>query len=142
MVNKELKKLSRAELLELLLIQTKENEQLRMELEESRSQLESRRYRIDKAGNLAQAIVEINEIAQIVQKTADLYLENIKAMEAEAKERCEQMLSDMSKRQAGLITPELKTGMDAAETANKQAVSKKKNRKRQMQKSRKKYREA
>lgn len=142
MVNKELKKLSRAELLELLLIQTKENEQLRMELEESRSQLESRRYRIDKAGNLAQAIVEINEIAQIVQKTADLYLENIKAMEAEAKERCEQMLSDMSKGQAGLITPELKTGMDAAETANKQAVSKKKNRKRQMQKSRKKYRQA
>ena len=50
MTEKELKRLSRAELLELLLIQTKETERLRVRLENARNQLENREIQIRGCG--------------------------------------------------------------------------------------------
>ena len=82
-MNKELKKLNRTELLELLLVQTKEVERLREELDEARRQLEDKRIRVQEAGNLAQAVLSINDVVNAVQAAADQYLDNIKAMEAE-----------------------------------------------------------
>lgn len=92
MTDRELKKMSRAELLELLLVQTKEAERLRAELEETRRQLEERRLHVSSAGNLAQAVLEINGVMESAQAAAEQYLENIAAMETETKQRCERML--------------------------------------------------
>lgn len=92
MTDKELKRLSRAELLELLLVQTKEVERLRKELKQTRLQLEDRRLRIENAGNLAQAVLEINGVMEAAQAAAEQYLENIAAMEEVTKQKCEQLL--------------------------------------------------
>lgn len=92
LTKKELKKLSRAELLELLLVQTLEVERLREELEETKQLLEDKKIRVEKAGSLADAVLQVNEVVNAAQKAADQYLENIIAMEKETKQQCVRLL--------------------------------------------------
>lgn len=94
MTDKELKRLSRAELLELLLIQTRETERLKVKLEAAHRQLEDRQLSISKAGDLAHAVLEINDVMGAAQEAADQYLANIAAMEQQTRERCERMLAE------------------------------------------------
>ena len=107
MKKKELKRLSRAELLELLLIQTKETERLQAELDEARRALEDRNLRLSKAGDLAQAVLEINGVMTAAQAAAEQYLENIARMEAETRERCESIIAAAeAKAQQKAVSPE------------------------------------
>ena len=94
MTEKELRKLNRTELLQLLLIQTRENERLQKELDAAHRQIADRRLRVEKAGNLAQAVLEINHVLEAAQKAAEQYLLNISAMEQETEQRCERMLME------------------------------------------------
>ena len=96
MTDKELKKLSRAELLELLLMQTRESEHLKMQLDEAKRELEDREIRIREAGNLADATIAINGVLESAQRAAQQYLENIARMEQETKLRCQRMLLEAS----------------------------------------------
>ena len=90
MVNKELKKLRRSELLELLLLQTKEMERLKEQLAKAEAELTERRLKVEAIGNLADAVIEINGVMAAAQAAADQYLENIKLMEDLARIRLEQ----------------------------------------------------
>ena len=92
MTDKELKRLSRTELLELLIEQTKESERLQAELDITRQALEDRRLRVNEIGNLAQAAMEINGVLEAAQAAAQQYLDNIAAMEEETRRKCEQIL--------------------------------------------------
>ncbi len=94
MKKNDLKHLSRKELLELLLVQTKEMENLQKRLEVAEAELSDRHIKVEKAGNLAQAVININEVMQAAQEAADQYLENIKRMERDAKLHCEQLIKD------------------------------------------------
>lgn len=94
MTEKELRKLNRSELLQLLLIQTRENERLQKELDAAHRQIADRRLHVEKAGNLAQAVLEVNHVLEAAQKAAEQYLLNISAMEQETEQRCERMLMD------------------------------------------------
>lgn len=93
MTEKEMKKLSRAELLELLLVQTRVAERLQKRLEAAEAELAERRLQISQAGDLAHAVLQINGVVEAAQAAADQYLENIAHMEQETKLRCEQMLA-------------------------------------------------
>ena len=90
--DKELKKLSRADLLELLLVQTRETESVKRQLLEAEKALEERQLRLTTVGSLAEAVLEVNGVMAAAQEAANQYLENIAAMEAEAKQRCESMI--------------------------------------------------
>ena len=79
MTDKELKKLSKTDLLSLLLTQSKEIDRLKEELAETKRQLEDRNIIIEKSGSLADASLAIFRVLDDVQKAADLYLENIKS---------------------------------------------------------------
>lgn len=100
MREKDLKRLSRAELLELLLVQTRETERLREKLEIAEAQLSERQLKIEKAGDLAHAVLEINGVAEAIQAASQQYLDNIIRMERETELRCEQMLSAARKEVA------------------------------------------
>ena len=90
MLHKELKKLSRRELIEVI-YQLKQSEQKLLEqvaaLEE---ELQERRIRIDAAGSIAEAAVDITNIFGAAQITADLYLHEIAAMKEEAAKALEE----------------------------------------------------
>ena len=77
MTDKELKKLNKSELLELLTIQSAENERLKRQLEEVQQKLEDRTILIERSGSIAEAALRINEVFEAAQKAADQYLYNI-----------------------------------------------------------------
>ena len=122
MTEKQLKRLSRAELLELLILQTKESERLRGEAEELKQQLAERQIRIAEAGNLAAAVVEINGVMEAAQAAAQQYLDNAARMEEEAKQRSWKIIrtaqAEAQKiRQAAAEGTEYRPDSDGAETA-------------------------
>ena len=59
MTDKELRKLNRRELLEILVSQQKEIDRLRSELHQAKEELQDRRIAIEKAGSLAEAVEEM-----------------------------------------------------------------------------------
>lgn len=106
MTERELKKLGRVDLIEMLLDLTRENDQLRGELAEVRQQLESRTIIFENAGSLAEAALRVNGIFEAAQAACDQYAQNIdqqKAlcdrMEQETREKCARML-EKAKRDA------------------------------------------
>lgn len=72
-----LKKLSRQELLEMLIESERHVEQLEKELEETRKQLEDKRIQIKNAGSIAEAALKLSGIFEVAQAAADQYLENL-----------------------------------------------------------------
>lgn len=78
MTDRELRRLSRGELLELLLSQTREVESLRAQLREAEEKLRSRELTLASAGSIAQAAMELNGVFEAAQRAADQYLENVR----------------------------------------------------------------
>ena len=75
---KNLKKMSRKELLELLVFISTKNDELQKELNETKEKLGRKEIIISEAGSIAEAALKLNNIFEIAQKAADEYLENIK----------------------------------------------------------------
>ena len=73
MTERELRRLSRADLLELLLAQRRENEQLRCMLDQTQSQLADRTIKIDNAGTLAEASLQLSGIFTAAQDACQYY---------------------------------------------------------------------
>ena len=78
MTSKELRKLSRKELIEVLLAQTREMEQLKAELNSKNELLEKREINIRESGSIAEAALRLSGIFEDAQKAADIYLAEIK----------------------------------------------------------------
>ena len=88
MTDKVLKKLSRAELLEMLLLQTREVDRLKEKVAQLEERLQQRQLQQESAGNIAQAALQVSGIFEAAQTAADLYLENITALESKIEEKC------------------------------------------------------
>lgn len=85
MTDKELRRLSRAELLEMLLAQTEENERLRKRLVEVERSLDDRRIEATRAGSLAEASLRLNGVFQAADQAANQYLENVRRLAREGR---------------------------------------------------------
>ena len=92
MTDKELQKLSRTELLELLLVQSRELDKKNQELESLRAQLQTRQIALSQAGNIAEAALRLNGIFEAAQAAADQYLENVMSPVNDTQQQCSQML--------------------------------------------------
>lgn len=77
MTDKELRKLNRKELLEILLEQQKKIDALEAELKEKNEELESRRVKISNAGSIAEAAVSMTNLFEEAEKAVEIYLANI-----------------------------------------------------------------
>lgn len=80
MTGKEMKKLRRDELLEMLIEQTKRKDELEVQLAQAEEKLQSREIGLQEAGTLAEAALQLNAIFEAADSAASLYLENIRAM--------------------------------------------------------------
>lgn len=90
MTDKVLSKLSRKELLELLVAQSKENDTLRSALQEAQEQLDSRDIMLEEAGSIAEASLRINRVFEAAQEAAEQYLENARRLSQQAEEMLDQ----------------------------------------------------
>lgn len=100
MTDKELRKLKRSEMLEMLISLKKENDELRSRLEQAEEQLNNRKIEIGQAGSIAEAALRLNEVFEAADRAAAQYLENIQQMAGKA---ADQYLEDVQ-QMAGKAT--------------------------------------
>lgn len=74
MTEKDLKKLNRYQLLEMLIVQTERADQLQARLEETQRKLEDQEIKIATLGSIAEASLQITGVIEAAQKAADLYV--------------------------------------------------------------------
>ena len=78
MTDKQLRKLKRVELLELMIEQGKEIEELKEDIARLEQELADRNILIEEAGSIAEAALKLNKVFEAAQEAADQYLENIR----------------------------------------------------------------
>lgn len=91
MTDKELKKLSRVDLLEMLVSQSKEIERLQALLDEANVKLDNRVIAISEAGSIANASLQLSGVFTAAEEAASQYLENIKLLSDQQEARCREM---------------------------------------------------
>ena len=110
MTEKELRRLSRTDLLELLLAQRRENEQLRCVLDQTQAQLADRTIKIDKAGSIAEASLQLSGIFNAAQDSCQYYLDNIRLLSERQSQICQQMEQETKEKCDRMVAePELKS---------------------------------
>ena len=83
MTENEIKKLSRSDLLEILVEQSREIDNLNEVVAKLRSELEDRRIDIKSAGSIAEAALKVNGVFEAAQRAAQQYLDNVKRLDSE-----------------------------------------------------------
>ena len=103
MTDKEFKRLSRAQLIDIIYqLQVKQDE-ITAENEKLKTALADKRLRVKNAGNLAEAALEIHNVMQSAQDAAAHYLEEIRVMHTEAEEECRRLLEKTQKDAENII---------------------------------------
>lgn len=107
MTEKDLKKLNRYQLLEMLIIQTERADALQKQLEEAQEQLNSREVQMTVIGSIAEASLQLSGVFEKAQNAADIYLNAAKAridsMEQEAEEKAERILEEARYQAAQIL---------------------------------------
>lgn len=85
MTDLELKRLSRADLLELLLKEHREKERLQAELEQAHKELADRRILLKEAGSIAEAALRLNGVFEAAEAAAAQYVESLRLLAEEQK---------------------------------------------------------
>lgn len=93
MTEKEFRKLSRAQYLEMMVEQGREIKRLKEELELARKEIEEKEIKIQEAGSIADAALALNDVFGSAQKAADQYIESIRIQ----KEKYEEKLRNAEK---------------------------------------------
>ena len=78
MTDNELKRMSRADLREILLAQSREIERLRDEVAELNDRLEEREILMSRSGSIAEASLRLNRVFEAAQKAADQYVDSVR----------------------------------------------------------------
>ena len=78
MTEKDLKKLNRYQLLELLIVQTDRADKLQAKLDIVEKQLENQELQISSLGSIAEASLQLKGVFQAAQDAADMYIDAAK----------------------------------------------------------------
>ena len=107
MTDKEFKRLSRSELIEIIYQLQLKQEELICENQKLKAELADKRIRLRQAGNIAEASLAIHNVMQAAQDAASQYLEEIRTMRAETAENCRVTL-EKAKKEADTIVDQAK----------------------------------
>ena len=110
MTDKELKRLGRSELIEILYELQKRNDDLVQENRQLKEALDDRQLHLSEAGSIAEAALRVNGVFEAAQAAADQYLASVKAATAEmvqktdeAQRQREAILENARQEAAGIV---------------------------------------
>lgn len=83
LTDKEFKRLSRAELIEVIYQMQRDEEALRAENDRLKAELADRRSHLEKSGSIAEAALALNGVFEAAQAAADAYLAEIRSLRDE-----------------------------------------------------------
>ena len=98
MKEKDLRKLNRYQLLELLVVQTERADRLQARLDEAEKQLNDHNVKLSALGSIAEASLQLNGVFQAAQEAADMYInaakQNAEKLEDAARKRASEILME------------------------------------------------
>ena len=115
MTDKEFKRLSRSQLIDIIYQLQLKQEALTNENQKLKEELADKRIRMRQAGNIAEASLAIHKVMQSAQNAAEQYLEEIRIMQAETKENCQRLL-EKAQQEADAIVAGAKKANGAYDT--------------------------
>lgn len=115
MTDKEFKRLSRAQLIDIIYQFQLQVDELTEENQNLKRKLADKRLRLNKAGNIARAALEINNCFSSAQKAAEQYLNEIRTIYEETEAKRQKILADAQAKAAAIISDAKKrSGYDSA----------------------------
>jgi vacuolar-type H+-ATPase subunit H len=109
MTDKEFKRLGRAQLIEIIYQLQLELDKVNEEKQVLENKLADKRLRLNNAGNIADAALEINNCFRSAQNAAEQYLDEIKAMREETETECQRILEEAKAEAEAIISGAEKT---------------------------------
>ena len=103
MNERDLKRLSRGDLLEMLVAQGEELEAIKAKLAETEEKLQKRELDITEAGSIADASLKLNGVFEAAQAASQQYLDNIKLMSERQQEICEKLEQESREKADALL---------------------------------------
>ena len=103
MTDKEFKRLSRAQLIEVIYQLQLQIDKLNEEKQALENELEDKRLRLQSAGNIAEAALEINDCFRSAQNAAEQYLNEIKAIREETDTERQRILKEAKAEAEAII---------------------------------------
>lgn len=127
MPDRELRRMSRTELVEIIFALKQSEDQLKAENAALAAQLQQREIHIEQAGSIAQAALELNRVFEAAQAAADEYVASVRAanqnteaaasaLRAQAKAEADQILAD-AQAQADALQARTQAACKAEEEA-------------------------
>ena len=116
MTDKEFKRLTRAQLIDIIYQFQLKVDELNDRIQELEAALADKRFRIDSAGNIAEAALEINDCFLSAQNAVEQYLDEIKAIREDTEAQRQQILA-AAREEAKDIVANTKTTQGEFETA-------------------------
>lgn len=104
MMSKDLKKLSRRELMDIIYQMKKNEQQMQDEITSLQEALQEKRIRLSTAGSIAEATASITNVFSVAQMTADLYLQEISSMKEETEIECAKKIEDANRAAEKIIS--------------------------------------
>ena len=117
MTDKEFKRLSRSQLIDIIYELQLKQDELAAENEKLSKALADKRLRVGKVGNIAEAALEIHNVMQSAQDAADHYLEEIKIR---VNNEYQRILKDAKEKAADIIEKAQKEANEIVAQAKKE----------------------
>lgn len=124
MTKRELKKLSRADLIEMLIEQSIELNELKEKHAVAETELQNRTIAIDNAGSIAEASLKLTEVFFEAEKSAQIYLQNIQLLSERQETVCEEREKECQERIDSLISETEKRCNEKEAETNKRCKEK------------------
>lgn len=112
MTDKEFKRLSRAQLIEIIYQFQLQVDKLTEQNQELEQKLADKRLRLSMAGNIADAALEINDCFRSAQNAAEQYLNEIKAIREDAEAERHRIIAQAQAEAKAIIDSAKKTQGD------------------------------
>ena len=103
MTDKEFKRLSRSQLIDIIYQYQLQVDKLTEQNQELKRRLEDKRLRLRNAGNIADAALEMNNCFRSAQDAAEQYLNEIKTLREEAEAECQRILAQAQAEAAAIL---------------------------------------
>ena len=116
MTDKEFKRLSRSQLIDIIYQFQLRQDELEEENQKLKAEVMDKRIRLTQAGNIADASLAIHNVMQAAQDAATQYLEEIQMMRDETEEHCQRLLEE-ARKEADAIIEQAKNAYTSPEPA-------------------------
>lgn len=121
MTDKELRRLHREDLLQILIAQQEKITQLEAALEDSEKALSDRRIAIEESGSLAEAALKLNDVFKSAQQAADMYIAETKERIDALREEADAEISKARAEAAEILRQARKEAGDMRDDARREA---------------------